>query len=98
MTLDLEKVGGSLTFDEVQGLRDLQDKTLLLIGHCKSALRVTRRLQEIPGAGLERDWTLEPYSDRLSDFIESLRAFIARVNNTIDLVRQNMLTTGDSSF
>lgn len=91
MTLDLETVDGGLTFDEVQGLRDLEDRTLSLIGHCKGALCVTQRLQEIPGAGLERDWALDPYSDRLSDFMESLGALIARINNTIGLVRQDIL-------
>lgn len=86
MTLDLEKNDVGLTFDEVQGLRDLEDRALSLKGHCNGALAVTQRLQKIAGAGLEHEWTLEPYSDRLSDFVESLLALMARINNTIDLV------------
>lgn len=91
MTLDLATVGVGLTFDEVQGLRDLEDRTLSLKGHCKGALCVTQRLQKIPGAGLEHEWALEPYSDRLDDFMESLLALKDRINNTIDLVRQDNL-------
>lgn len=98
MTLDLETAGVSLTFNEVQGLRDLEDRTLSLSGHCKSALCVTQRLQKVPGAGFEYPWVLEPYSDRLSDFMESLSALTARINNTIDLVRQNILRLAKANF
>ena len=88
MTLDLEIDDVGLTFDEVQGLRDLEDRALSLKGHCTGAHAVTQRLQKIVGAGLEHQWALEPYSDRLNDFGESLLALIARINNTIDLVRR----------
>lgn len=88
MTLDLEIDGVGLTFDEVQGLRHLEDRALSLKGHCNAAFAVTQRLQKIAGARLEHEWALEPYSDRLSDFVESLLALMARINNTIDLVRQ----------
>lgn len=94
MTLDLEIDDVGLTFDEVQGLRDLEDRALSLKGHCNGALAVTRRLQKIVGVGLEHEWALEPYSDRLSDFVESLLALMARINNTIDLVWQSPFPLG----
>lgn len=87
MTLNLEPNIVGLTFDEVQGLRDLEDTALSLGGYCKSALSIVQRLQSIPDTKLEQEWTLQPYSDRLGDFIESLSALVARINNTIDLVR-----------
>jgi hypothetical protein len=88
MTLDLEIDEVGLTFDEVQGLRNLEDRALSLKGHCNGAVAVTQRLQKIAGAGLKHEWALEPYSDRLSDFGESLLALMARIKNTIDLVGQ----------
>ncbi|KAL9044575.1 MAG: hypothetical protein Q9214_002296 [Letrouitia sp. 1 TL-2023] len=85
MTLDLKPSIVGLTFDEVQGLRNLEDKVLSLGGYCKSALSIVQMLQSIPETKFEQEWTLQPYSDRLGDFVESLSALAARINNTIDL-------------
>ncbi|KAI4163923.1 MAG: hypothetical protein LQ342_002420 [Letrouitia transgressa] len=87
MTLNLEPNIVGLTFDEVQGLRNLEDTALSLGGYCKSALSIVQRLQSIPETKFEQEWTLQPYSDRLGDFVESLSTLAARINNTIDLVR-----------
>ncbi|KAL9607553.1 MAG: hypothetical protein Q9167_007546 [Letrouitia subvulpina] len=85
MTLNLEPKSVGLTFDEVQGLRNLEDTALSLGGYCKSALSIVQMLQGIREAKFEQEWTLQPYSDRLGDFVESLSALAARINNTIDL-------------
>lgn len=91
MTLELEQDGAGLTFDEVESLRDLEDIVLSLIGYCKSASSIIQSLQRVKEAKFEYEWTLQPYSDRLSDFIETLSALTARITNTIDLVSRKLL-------
>lgn len=98
MTLELEQESVGLTFDEVLWLRDLEDIALTLTGHCKSALSTIKDLQKIPEARFEHQWTLQPYSDRLGDFIESLSALTARIKNTIDLVRQICFPSSNRCF
>ena len=87
MTLDLKDDTEFLTFDEVQDLRDLEDKTLALRGHCKSTHLIAQKLKNVSGANFEHDWTLEPYLDRISDFEENFATLTSRVGNTVSLVR-----------
>lgn len=86
MTLEIDAPNANLTFNEVQGLRELEDKSLALSGHCKSGLSVLQALQDLPDSGLDHEWTLQPYCDRLRDYSDSLSALTARICSTIDLV------------
>lgn len=87
MTLDLDEPSSArLNFDEVQKLRELEDATLSLKGHCQSAQFIMERLQATPEAHFDHAWSLRSYSDRLSDDVKSIAVLGNRINNSIDLV------------
>ncbi|KAL9103252.1 MAG: hypothetical protein Q9163_001703 [Psora crenata] len=86
MTLDLDEPSSvRLNFNEVQELRELGDTTLSLKDHCQCAQSILERLQAIPEAKFENKWSLQQYSDRLSDDVTSIVTLTNRINNSIDL-------------
>ena len=54
------------------------------------------RLQAIPEAGFDHEWSLQPYSDRLSGNVTSIAALTDRINNAINLVSQRISIYMDS--
>lgn len=96
MALDL--YDDVIEFDEIQWLRDQCDIVLSLSGYCKSSLGIIKSLQGVEGADFEHEWALQPYADRLSDFVESLSALEARIPNVINLVSFSQVPGGLHPF
>ena len=88
MTVDLDTpTGMCLTFESVQTLHHLEDVTLSLSGHCKSAKAALETIGSIPGINAFTDsWSIGPLLNRLNGYSENIPALIARINNSIGLV------------
>ena len=88
MTVDLDTSAAvSLNFDKVQTLYNLEDITLSLSGHCKSAISILEMLEAIPSNSFTDGWSAAPYLSRLNGYNESLTALTARISNSVGLVR-----------
>ncbi|KAK3175305.1 hypothetical protein OEA41_002552 [Lepraria neglecta] len=103
MTLDLKTSAAvTLSFDKVQGLRDLEDTALSLSAHCKSSLRVIEAMRKISGADFQGVWSLNSYNEQLLGYIEDLLVLTSRIGNTIDLFAyaldlKNQYTAADTN-
>ena len=87
MTLNLKTAADvTLSFDKVQGLRNLEDETLSLSAFCKGSVRVIEEIRGIVGAEAEGIWSLRPYHEQLIGYVEDLAVLTKRIANTIDLV------------
>ena len=87
MTLDLQRSATlTLSFDKVQGLRNLEDTVLSLSANCKGSLRVIETIQTIPEADFQGVWSLESYTTQILGYVENLSVLTSRIGNTINLV------------
>ena len=87
MTVDIKtSTAVSLSFDKVQGLRDLKDTALSLSAYCKAGSGIIEALQEVAGANFQGAWSLKSFDTRLREHDENLSVLTKRTGNTIELV------------
>lgn len=76
----------SLSFDQVQSLRNLHDNVLSLSAFCLGSLNIIKTLESVPEARFTDLYSLHPFSDQLRGYNESLSVLGKRIVNAIDLV------------
>ena len=87
MTLDIERSAAvALSFDKVQGLRNLEDTALSLSAYCKGSLQLIQTIKGISEAFFEGPWSLESYKSLLLGFVDDLAVLTSRISSTIELV------------
>ncbi|KAL8717865.1 MAG: hypothetical protein Q9225_004934 [Loekoesia sp. 1 TL-2023] len=92
MTVGLDTTAAvALNFDRVRELRNLRDETFSMQGYCKSAIEILKTLDGIPANGLDDEWLIAPFMNRLEGYKESLSILASRVSNSIDLVSKRTM-------
>ncbi len=76
----------SLSFDQVQNLRNLHDIVLSLSAFCVGTLNVFVALESVQEAHFEGIYSLTSFTMQLHGYNDSLSVLGSRIQNAIDLV------------